>query len=120
MLVGMESSSTRCPPVPHLQITSDPRLSSLLGCNQSSVSGQSLSDMRAASTLCTGAMTLILMPLLAASAEKELHAVIDWSSWNDTLKAHVSDGRLDYDGVAEAPGFTTTVKAVGRCGGQYP
>jgi hypothetical protein len=58
-------------------------------------------------------MTLIFMPVLGASAEKELHAVIDWSSWNDTLKAHASDGRLDYDGVAEAPGFTTTVEAVG-------
>jgi len=55
------------------------------------------------------AVTALLFTLPAAAAPGDFEAVIDWSSWDAILAAHVADGRVDYDAVRAEAGLAVTV-----------
>ncbi len=48
----------------------------------------------------------------AVAADGSLTAVIDWSQWDNILRAHVVDGRVDYDAVRDDTGFDATVERI--------
>jgi hypothetical protein len=39
--------------------------------------------------------------------------LIDWSAWDDILRAHVAHGVVDYDAIGSEPAFAETVEAIG-------
>ena len=39
--------------------------------------------------------------------------VIDWSAWDDILRAHVAHGVVDYDAIGSEPAFAETLEAIG-------
>jgi hypothetical protein len=59
-------------------------------------------------------LALIALPVWGIAAEDQgLRAVIDWSAWDGILRRHVVDGRVDYDSIADEPGFAATVNRIG-------
>jgi hypothetical protein len=48
----------------------------------------------------------------AAATDGTPTAVIDWSQWDNLVRAHVVDGRVDYDAIKSDPGFAHTVARI--------
>lgn len=61
-------------------------------------------------------ISMVILGLLwagsATAVDGTSDAVIDWSLWDDVLRAHVTDGRVDYDSIHDHPGFATTVERI--------